>query len=102
MKNMLGRTLEMIHEAMEMGNPYQNTDLAGRSLAAAARSISVVDGREAFPVSCGGGARCATAAMSQEGEKEEDGCEEDEERCPSPYLWARGACGFHFYSVRLP
>ena len=78
---------------MGIGNPYQNADPAGRSLAAAARSISVVDGREAFPASCGGGARCAAVTMSQEGEKEEDGREEDEERCPLPYLWARGVCG---------
>ena len=67
----------------------------------AARVAPVGDGSR-DPASCGGGALCAAAAMSQEREKGEDGCEEDEERCPLPYLWARRVCSFRFYRVRLP
>ena len=47
---------------LEIGDPYRNADPAGRSLAAAARSIPVVDGRETLPAPCEGGVFFVAAA----------------------------------------
>ena len=61
-----------------------------------------VGGGSKDPASCGGGALCAAAAMSQGREKEEEECGEGDEKRPSPYFWARCVCSCRFYRVRLP